>query len=235
MPVAKLPIAVAITATLVLAPAALAQAPASIAGGAAFSDPQEPAGGLQVEPGSLLGGTLEISGVVAGAASGPVRVERQDPTTHAWVPVARGRADDDGRFSAVWETDVVGVHPLRAVPDGPGQPQATAAATLAAGSTTVYRPAKATWYGPGFWGRFTACGVRLTKTTLGVAHKSLPCGTRVSLFFGGRQIEVPVIDRGPFARGLSFDLTQAAAQQLGMLQTSRIGWVRPLPAAPPAA
>jgi hypothetical protein len=223
-------VVVAIAATLLLAPAAaLAQgvAPAET-GGAAFggSDQTSP-GGLEVAAGSLLGGTLQVGGVLASAAGQAVRVERLDPGTHAWVPVARTRADDDGRFQATWETDVVGVQALRAVPDTPGAPQASAAATAPAGRTTVYRPAHATWYGPGFWGRRTACGVKLTRTTIGVAHKSLPCGARVTLFYDGRELEVPVIDRGPFTNRLSFDLTQATAQQLGMLQTSRIGWLPP--------
>jgi rare lipoprotein A (peptidoglycan hydrolase) len=36
---------------------------------------------------------------------------------------------------------------------------------------------------------------------------------------------VPVIDRGPFANGARYDLTSAAAQALGMTQTSTVGVV----------
>ena len=85
-----------------------------------------------------------------------------------------------------------------------------------------YRPAVATWYGPGFFGHRTACGAVLTHQTLGVANKRLPCGTQVSLRYRGRTVVVPVIDRGPYSRGVDFDLTYATARRLGMAQTSRL-------------
>ena len=85
-----------------------------------------------------------------------------------------------------------------------------------------YRAVKATWYGPGLFGNRTACGKRLTQRTLGVAHKSLPCGTKVALRYRGHTVVVPVIDRGPYARGVSYDLTQATARRLGMTQTVRL-------------
>jgi hypothetical protein len=80
----------------------------------------------------------------------------------------------------------------------------------------------ATWYGPGLYGNRTACGKRLHRTTLGVAHKSLPCGTRVTFYRSGRFVTVPVIDRGPFRHGVAWDLTAAAARKLGMASTSRL-------------
>ena len=73
---------------------------------------------------------------------------------------------------------------------------------------------RATWYGPGFFGNETACGKTLTKTTVGVAHKTLPCGSKVVLRYKGRYLRTTVIDRGPFSNGAKWDLTQAAAQQL---------------------
>ena len=85
-----------------------------------------------------------------------------------------------------------------------------------------YRPVKATWYGPGLYGNRLACGGRLTHRTLGVAHKRLPCGTKVALRYRGRTIVVPVVDRGPYARGISYDLTAATARKLGMTETSRL-------------
>ena len=75
---------------------------------------------------------------------------------------------------------------------------------------TVYRPAVASWYGPGFYGRRTACRLKLTRSLLGVAHKKLPCGTEVALLYRGESITVPVVDRGPFIRGRSWDLTATA-------------------------
>jgi Putative peptidoglycan binding domain/Lytic transglycolase len=86
----------------------------------------------------------------------------------------------------------------------------------------LMRMLKATWYGPGFYGKRTACGIRLTRTTLGVAHRTLPCGTRVTFYHGGHFVTVPVIDRGPFRGGVAWDLTAAAAKQLGFLSSGRL-------------
>jgi rare lipoprotein A (peptidoglycan hydrolase) len=72
----------------------------------------------------------------------------------------------------------------------------------------------ATWYGPGLYGRQTACGQTLTPRTIGVAHKTLPCGSRVVIRYRGRFVRTTVIDRGPYANGASWDLTQATARAL---------------------
>jgi len=69
-----------------------------------------------------------------------------------------------------------------------------------------------TWYGPGFYGNRTACGVRYGRYMRGVAHRSLPCGTLVKLRWHGITTRVPVVDRGPYAgRHIVFDLTAAVA------------------------
>jgi rare lipoprotein A len=91
----------------------------------------------------------------------------------------------------------------------------TATPSTSAGSWTVYKAA--TWYGPGFWGKSTACGVTLTPTTLGVAHRKLPCGTQVTFSYAGRSVTATVIDRGPFHKGYAWDLTKKAAKRLGFL------------------
>jgi rare lipoprotein A len=83
-------------------------------------------------------------------------------------------------------------------------------------------PQLATWYGPGFYGKRTACGIVLRRSTQGVAHKKLPCGTPVTFYYQGRLRTVPVIDRGPFARRVTWDLTRATAQDLGIRRTSRV-------------
>jgi Putative peptidoglycan binding domain/Lytic transglycolase len=86
----------------------------------------------------------------------------------------------------------------------------------------LMRLRRATWYGPGLYGNRTACGAKLRRSTLGVAHRSLPCGTRVTFYRHGRFVTVRVIDRGPFRRGVEWDLTAAAARSLGMATTSRL-------------
>lgn len=85
-----------------------------------------------------------------------------------------------------------------------------------AGSWTVYK--KATWYGPGFWGAQTACGITLQPTTIGTAHKSLPCGTQVTFTHDGRSVAATVIDRGPYRKGYAWDLTKKAAKKIGFLE-----------------
>jgi hypothetical protein len=208
-----------------LALAAVLAAPAAARadnGGAAFEAP--PAAALT--PGGLVGGMVRWSGTVEGG-SGQVNVERYDEDTGTWTAVAQTTAGPDGAFDAAWPADQAGAFTVRAIPAGDGA-RDSAAPTV--GRVTVFRPARATWYGPGFFGRRLACGGRLATTTIGVAHRTLPCGTPVQVFFRGRSLVVPVVDRGPFANGASYDLTAATAQSLGVRQTSRIG-VAPRPAA----
>ncbi len=76
---------------------------------------------------------------------------------------------------------------------------------------------RSTWYGPGLWGRRTACGVPLTPRTVGVANRSLPCGTRVTLAYRGRWRRARVIDRGPYRKGYGLDLTRKLAHRLGVI------------------
>ncbi len=84
----------------------------------------------------------------------------------------------------------------------------------------------ASWYGPGLYGNGTACGkVTLRPTTIGLAHKTLPCGTRVLIGFRGKYIIAPVIDRGPYIAGRTWDLTAAAAKAVG-LTSAGVGTVR---------
>lgn len=80
----------------------------------------------------------------------------------------------------------------------------------------------ATWYGPGFFGQRTACGKTLRRKTTGVAHRHLPCGTKVTLKYGGRFVRTRVIDRGPYASGVRWDLTQKTARQLHLTTTDTI-------------
>jgi rare lipoprotein A (peptidoglycan hydrolase) len=89
-------------------------------------------------------------------------------------------------------------------------------------ASTRMRPRVATYYGPGLYGRTTACGQRLTRRLVGVAHRRLRCGTRVTIFHGGRFATVRVVDRGPFTAGITFDLTEAAARRLGFRSTATI-------------
>jgi len=90
-------------------------------------------------------------------------------------------------------------------------------------SFTPFRYAGASWYGgKTMWGRSTACGQVLRPSTIGVAHKRLPCGTPVKFVWHGHSIVAPVIDRGPYIRGRAWDLTAAAAEALDFEGVGRI-------------
>ena len=126
--------------------------------------------------------------------------------------------EHDGRFALRFDAKRIGARRIRAVFKGDSR-------NIGAKSRRglrVYDPALATWYGPGFWGHGTACGQTLRSGTLGVAHRTLPCGTEVALLFEGRTIIVKVIDRGPYSRA-DWDLTQETAERLGFTGTDTIG------------
>ena len=151
-----------------------------------------------------------------------VVVQYLDPATAAWTRQARTTVKPDGTFIARWRARRTGQFQLRAVVTG----EASSASVSPELPLTVYRGAVATWYGPGFYGNTTACGIELTRELVGVAHRSLPCGTNVAVRYGSRTLVVPVVDRGPFGSEARWDLTAAAAQQLGFTHTDRIGAVR---------
>jgi rare lipoprotein A (peptidoglycan hydrolase) len=113
----------------------------------------------------------------------------------------------------------------------PATPGPASAAAPAIGSVTApasgwRRDPEVSWYGPGFYGHRTACGKTLTTTLLGVAHKSLPCGTMVSFrnASNGRTITVPVVDRGPYVAGRSWDLTAATCRAIAHCFTGPLQW-----------
>ncbi len=82
----------------------------------------------------------------------------------------------------------------------------------------------ATWYGPGFYGHTTACGQKLTPKLMGLASRTLACGTLVRISYGGHLLTAPVLDRGPFGHsGAVWDLTSGAARALAIRETVRIG------------
>jgi rare lipoprotein A (peptidoglycan hydrolase) len=98
----------------------------------------------------------------------------------------------------------------------PTTTEPTAQPATSPGSWTVNKAA--TWYGPGFWGKTTACGTVLTPQTLGVAHRKLPCGTQVTFSYNGLSVTAPVIDRGPYRKGYAWDMTRKTAKRVGFLE-----------------
>jgi rare lipoprotein A (peptidoglycan hydrolase) len=80
---------------------------------------------------------------------------------------------------------------------------------------------EASWYGPGFYGRTTACGQVYRPGTFTVAHKNLPCDTpvRITNLNNGRVGYAIVNDRGPYVNGRIVDLGHGIARQLGLTST----------------
>lgn len=152
-----------------------------------------------------------------------VAIERTaKPGSSRWVVATRATVSSNGSFGVNWRANQVGRLAFRAVLMRRSS-LASAAATTPSLRKTVYHLSRGSWYGPGFFGHRTACGQTLGRATLGVANRTLKCGTKVSILYDGRSITVPVIDRGPYATGVYWDLTEATAQALGMTETSRIG------------
>ena len=79
---------------------------------------------------------------------------------------------------------------------------------------------KASWYGPKYHGRKTACGEIFDMNKLTAAHKKLPLGSivKVTNLKNGKSVIVRINDRGPYARGRIIDLSLAAAKKLDMVE-----------------
>jgi rare lipoprotein A len=172
------------------------------------------------EASAFMRGGVSVTGSVPRSDGGDTVEIDQLSSSSAWVPVADANAQPGGSFSAAWHPSHPGQLTIRAVITGSQASSAAAAPTV---SVTVYRRSTATLYGPGLWGHRTACGKILRRSTIGVANRTLPCGTSVQLYYKGRVITVPVIDRGPYAHGANWDLTMATGRALGMLETEVIG------------
>ncbi|MDQ3723742.1 MAG: septal ring lytic transglycosylase RlpA family protein [Actinomycetota bacterium] len=198
-------------------------------GGMGYGDPGTQS--LVVQPIAVLHKHLVARGTIPGAARRQVVLQRLDPT-RGWRNVARARVHSSDRFRVRWAADRTGRISLRAILSGRRRASASSAASPIT-TVTIYRSAMATFYGPGFFGRQTACGQTLVPDMHGVAHRKLPCGTLIAVTYAGRETVVPVIDRGPFHAGFSWDLTQATADALGFTGAGEIGYARVKPA--PAA
>jgi hypothetical protein len=158
------------------------------------------------------------------AAGATIEIERRGRETGwTWQPTTHDTAASDGSFSATWPVNHIGRFAIRAVVER-GQ-RAEIASSSPSLTIIVYRPSLATIYGPGFWGHKTACGQVLHTTTVGLANRTLPCGTKVAVYYHGRTMVVPVIDRGPYANGADWDLTEATSQALGITGTATVGAV----------
>jgi len=156
----------------------------------------------------LDGHAASVTGRLLPAHAGHL-VELQRREGRRWRTLVRTFTTARGRFRLRYAPWRLSEQRLRVLFPGDG---AAGSTSRRVGTLSVFRLAGASWYGGG---GSLACGGWLTGSTLGVANKTLPCGTLVTLRYGGRSIRVPVVDRGPYVAGRDFDLTEATKRALG--------------------
>lgn len=75
-----------------------------------------------------------------------------------------------------------------------------------------------------FYGRPTSCGHLVERSTMGFAHPVLPCGAKIYVGHGGKEVLTQVVARGAIPRGVQFGLTDALAEELGIGTRATIRW-----------
>lgn len=164
------------------------------------------------------GGSIVVRGAMSPHSSGhPVAL--QVFRKRSWHTIDEDTTGAKGKYVLRWRPKGIGSTKMRLAFAG------TATQTPASrriGYANVYRSAMASWYGPGLYGNKLGCGGRLSPGTVGVAHKRLPCGSKVVLRYKGRTVRARVIDRGPYVGGREFDLTAATKSKLRFGSTGRI-------------
>jgi len=162
----------------------------------------------------LYGSKARVKGSLSTGETGRT-VSIQLRSRKRWKTVARTRTGAGGRFITKWRGKRLGRFSLRVVAPG-------ASSRRLRGKVVVYRAASASWYGPGLYGNKLACGGTLQPGTVGVANKTLPCGTKVTFRYHGHVARVPVIDRGPYVAGRDYDLTEATKHKLHFGSTGTV-------------
>ena len=164
------------------------------------------------------GRSARVRGTVAPAKAGR-RVYLQIRTGKGWKTAKRGITRAGGKFRMKWKAPRAGRYRLRVKFRGDSVATAAAARSW---RVNAYRGGHASWYGPGLYGNALGCGGTLNAGTVGVAHKSLPCGTKVTFRYGNRSVAARVVDRGPYVGGREWDLTAALKQKLGFPSTGTV-------------
>jgi hypothetical protein len=172
----------------------------------------------------VVEGTLDVDGISSLRSVGdPVLTSRtvrlQVRFRSGWRTVDRDRTNAEGAYRLKWRPRGSGTRHLRVSFIGDA---VTEQIRRTVGRAHVYRRALASWYGPGLYGNRLSCGGRLMPGTIGVAHKTLPCGTKVTLRYKGRVVRARVIDRGPYVGAREFDLTAATKAKLRFGSTGSV-------------
>ena len=155
--------------------------------------------------------------LVPGLGGRKVRLEVR--SRGGWKLVDRTRTRARGAYSADFRPREPGTYTLRVRFAGD---RSFAGDARRLPRVHVYTPGAASWYGPGLMGNRTACGGTLTAGVKGVAHRYLPCGTKVRFFYRGRSVTARVIDRGPFSGSRSWDLAPATKSALRFGDTGTV-------------
>ncbi|MGZ4175376.1 MAG: septal ring lytic transglycosylase RlpA family protein [Solirubrobacteraceae bacterium] len=134
------------------------------------------------------------------------RVRLEARTGPGWRALSTAHTGARGGYRLSFAPGNADGQSLRVVFGGDG---GNARAVRPAGTVSVLHPALASWYDDA---GTTSCGFH---AGLGVANRTLPCGTKVAFSFGGRTVTATVDDRGPYAGGRDWDLNQATAAALG--------------------
>ncbi len=153
-----------------------------------------------------LGSTVVVHGLLEPGQRG-AKVKLVERAGRNWRTLAVGRTRGSGRFGIRYRVSDAGANRIRVAFSGSRRARAVSAA---AGKIVALAPIVASWY---YDAGNTACGFH---ATYGVANKTLPCGTKVTLSYGGRTVVATVDDRGPYVYGRTFDLNQNTARYLGM-------------------
>jgi hypothetical protein len=171
---------------------------------------------------SLGGDGIHVRGVVISAsAKSLVTLQVRSAGRGGWHDAKKIRVVSGHKFTLTWRGSKPGRYVVRLIAAANGKHGVDHL-----GLAYVYRRTFASWYGPGFYGHRTACGGTLTASVVGVANKTLPCGTRVTFHLHGRTVTARVIDRGPYVGGREWDLTPALRRRLhfgstGVVNTTR--------------
>ncbi len=155
---------------------------------------------------NVLGGQrVHVRGNLLPALGGR-RVRLLGRNGRRWHPLASARTGRWGGFDLRYAPRATGRQSLRVRFSGD---QRNTPVSRDAGRVTTFRPSLASWFSDG---GATACGFH---ARYGVANKSLPCGTKVTFHYGGRNVTATVEDRGPYVGGREWDLNQNTAAALG--------------------
>jgi hypothetical protein len=152
-------------------------------------------------------------------APGAIDQSRFEPVDlgYEMTTMATTTSDPDSASAGRLEFDAVLREPAPAFGEPAPRPNGAVPIAKPIVSASWHLDSNISWYGPGFYGNNGACGLvpgGIQKDTVGVAHRTLPCGTKVTFRYNGRTVTTMVIDRGPYVQGRIWDMTHGLCMLL---------------------